>query len=278
VNSQDIFADMAEYSASGIPFAQVSVIGSRGPHPRAAGACMLVLRDGGTRGTIGGGVLEKRATEDAVRCLQDGESRVETYSLTESGDRALGARCGGEVRVFFSVQQPAESLVIIGAGHIGQQLCALAGLLGYRITVIDSRPDMVTSERFPAADLLLCSRESWTPESCPITSTTSVVIVTHAAELDRDALRAIVPTEAGYVGMMGSKRKVASIFQELEAEGIRREALDRVHAPIGLRIGAETPGELALCILAEMVAAKSARNAQAPAPDDPRDGGGAQDA
>ena len=257
---EDLYARMAELSASGTPFAHATVIEVKESTPRTVGASMLVLPDGSTQGTIGGGVLEWKAAEDALRHLREGASCAETYRLAKSGEHSLGARCGGEVRVFFNVHSAAERLVILGAGHIGQQLCAFASLLDYRIVVIDSRPDMVTRERFPAASELFCTPDGWTPDLCPMTESTSVVIVTHSAEHDRDALRSIVETEAGYVGMIGSKKKIASVFRELEAEGISRQALDRVHAPVGLQIGAETPGELALCIMAEIVAVKSYRN------------------
>ena len=266
MNSEDLFRRMAELSASGTPFAQLTVIGVEGSSPRAVGASMLVLADGSTLGTIGGGVLELRATEDALRHLREGESCTETYRLTKTGEHALGARCGGDVQVFFGVHSARETLVIIGAGHIGRQLCAFAGLLDYRIVVIDSRPDMVTRERLPAASDVFCGPDGWTPEMCPMTPSTSVVVVTHSAEHDRDALRAVLTTDAGYVGMIGSKRKITSVFRELEAEGVSRAALDRVHAPIGLQIGAETPAELALCIMAEIVAVRNRRHALAEEP------------
>jgi xanthine dehydrogenase accessory factor len=275
MNTADLFRRMAELSASGTPFAHLLVAGVQGSSPRAVGASMVVLSDGSTLGTIGGGVLEWRATEDALRHLREGTSSTETYQLTKSGEHALDARCGGEVQVFFDIHSARESLVIIGAGHIGQQLCALAGLLDYRIVVIDSRQDMVTHERLPAASEVFCSPDGWMPEMCTMTPSTSVVVVTHSAEHDRDALRAVLTTDAQYVGLMGSKRKIASVFRELEAEGVSRTALDRVHAPVGLQIGAETPAELALCIMAEIVASRERRIApsEEPAPADRADSG-----
>lgn len=259
MNSEDLFRRMAELDASGAPFAHLTIIGISGSGPREVGASMLVTADGSTLGTIGGGPLEWQATEDALKRLRDGASGTETYRLTTSGDHALGARCGGSVDVFFNVHAARESLVILGAGHIGRQLCALAGLLDYRIVVIDSRPDMVTREHLPAASELYCA-EVWSPELCAITPSTSVAVVTHSAELDRDALRSVIGTDAGYMGLMGSRRKIASVFGELAGEGVGRESLDRVHAPIGLQIGAETPAELALCIMAEILAARSQRD------------------
>jgi xanthine dehydrogenase accessory factor len=260
MRAEDLYTRMAELSASGTPFVQATVVGVEGSSPRGVGASMLVLADGATLGTIGGGVLEHRATEEALEHLREGVSRTRTYRLTSTGDNAVGARCGGEVRVFFNVHEAPETLLVFGAGHVGQQLCALAGLLDYRVVVIDSRPEMLTREPLPAARELICA-DRWRAGQCAITSSTSVIVVTHSAELDREALRSVVDTDAGYIGMMGSRRKIASVFGELEAAGVDGEALSRVHAPIGLDIGAETPAELALCIMAEVVAARRRRNA-----------------
>jgi xanthine dehydrogenase accessory factor len=257
VTTAGIYARMAELSEAGAPFVLVTIVRTEGSSPRAVGASMLVTADGNVMGTIGGGVLEQQATADALRHLQGRVSRTQEYRLTPVGDHAIGARCGGEVTVFFDTHPAARSLLIIGAGHIGKQLSAFAALLDFRIVVIDSRRDMVTRERFPAASELFCADGGWSPELCEIADNTSVVIATHSAEHDRDALRSVVRSGAGYVGMIGSKRKIASVFDELTRGGIEREALELVHAPIGLDIGAETPAELALCIMAEVVAVAS---------------------
>jgi xanthine dehydrogenase accessory factor len=277
MRAEDHYTRMAALSASGTPFVEATVIGVEGSSPRGVGASMLVLSDGATFGTIGGGVLEHQATRDALEHLRSGASQTQTYRLAKRGEHAVGARCGGEVQVFFNVHSPRETLLVFGAGHVGRQLCALAELLDYRSVVIDSRPEMLTREQLPAASELICA-DRWVPEHCPITASTSIVVVTHAAELDRDGLRSVLGTDAGYIGMMGSRRKIASVFRELEAEGVGIETLSRVRAPIGLDIGAETPAELALCIMAEIVAARSGRNASAKELDPRVEGAAGQEA
>jgi len=257
-----IYTLMAELSESGAPFVLVTIVRAEGSSPRAVGASMLVTADGSVTGTIGGGVLEQQATADALRHLHSRVSRTQEYRLTPAGDHSIGARCGGEVTVFFDTHPAARSLLIVGAGHIGKQLSAFAALLDFRIVVIDSRRDMITRERFPDASELFCVDGGWSPEMCEIADDTSVVIATHSAEHDRDALRSVMHSGAGYIGMIGSKRKIASVFDELARAGIEREKLDLVHAPIGLDIGAETPAELALCIMAEVVAVASRRGSE----------------
>ena len=149
MKTADLYARMAELIETGTPFAVATVVDVRGSSPRAVGASMLVLQDGSTLGTIGGRVLEHQATHDALERLRTGVSGIESYRLTQSGDGAIGARCGGEAHVFFDVHTARESLLILGAGHIGQKLCALAGMLDYRITVVDSRPDLASRSVFP---------------------------------------------------------------------------------------------------------------------------------
>jgi xanthine dehydrogenase accessory factor len=256
----EFYARMAELEGHGTPFVLVTVTDVKGSSPRGVGAKMLVLGDGATEETIGGGVLEREAVTEARAALGSGASYSRTYQLRPEGDHALGSLCGGEVTVFFEPHVPARTLLVIGAGHIGQKLCACAGMLDYRVVVLDARADMVTSERFPGAAELLCGEPERAAELYPIDERTSVVIVTHSAEHDEQALRAVIGAPAGYVGMIGSANKVRTIFARLRGDGVPAEQVERVHAPIGLDIGAETPAELALCIMAEIVAAQYGRS------------------
>jgi len=249
-----LYARMAELSGAGIPFVTATVIGVQGSSPRGVGAKMLVLADGTTEETVGGGVLEREAIAEARACLASGTPRTRTYQLRPEGDHALGSLCGGDVTVFFEPHAQSRTLLIIGAGHIGQRLCSCAGMLDHRVVVLDPRPDMVTRERFPEADELVCDDPAHAAKACDIGERTSVVIVTHTAELDAAGLRAVIDSPAAYIGMIGSVNKVRTIFARLRDEGVAGELLERVHSPIGLDIGAETPAELALCIMAEIVA------------------------
>ena len=247
-------ARMAELSEHGTAFVLATVTDVKGSSPRGVGAKMLILADGTTEETIGGGVLESEAIAEARACLASGTSYSRTYHLRSEGEGALGSLCGGDVTVFFEPHDPGRALLVIGAGHIGQKLCSCAGMLDFRVVVLDSREDMVTSDRFPGADGLICGDPARTAELYDIDERTNVVILTHSAEHDERALRAVIDSPAAYVGMIGSANKVRTVFARLRDEGVAGELLDRVHAPIGLDIGAETPAELAVSIMAEIVA------------------------
>jgi xanthine dehydrogenase accessory factor len=261
MRAQELYARMAELTGQGVPFVLATIIEATGSSPRGVGTKMLVLRDGTTMETIGGGTLEKQVIADAKACLVSGVSRTERYVLRVEGDHVLGTACGGEATVFLEVHAPDRTLLIVGAGHVGRSLCPCAKLLDYRVVVLDPREDMVTAERYPQADQLICGDPAHAAELFPIDQATHVVIVTHGHLHDKDALHSVIDSPAAYIGMMGSASKVETIFRQLAAEGVDPTLLERVHAPIGLDIGAETPAELALCIMAQIVAEGHGRRA-----------------
>ncbi len=256
MRAEGLYAKVAELTREGARFVVATITDVEGSSPRGVGTKMLVLRDGTTFETIGGGVLEKQVVADALACLAAGVSRSERYELREEGDHALGGLCGGEATVFYEVHAPECTLLIVGAGHVGQALCRFAALLDFRVVVLDSREDMISPERFPQADQRICGDPARTRELFDIDEDTHVVIVTHGHVHDKEALRSVVDSPAAYVGMIGSRNKVRAVFAQLREEGVSAELLDHVHSPIGLDIGAETPAELALCIMAEIVAAR----------------------
>ena len=258
----DFYENVAALSRRDEPFVLATIIDTSGSSPRGPGTKMLVMQDGTSVETIGGGVFEKQVIADALACLGTGCSRTERYELRPKGDRALGALCGGEATVFLEVHAPQRTLLIVGAGHVGSKLAALAKFLDYRVVVLDSRAEMVTAEQVPAADELICGDPSRTTELVPITANVHVVIVTHDHLHDKDALRSVIDTPAAYVGLMGSATKVRSLYDLLGSEGVDRAKLDRVHSPIGLDIGAQTPAEVALCIMAEIVAVGCGKRAE----------------
>jgi xanthine dehydrogenase accessory factor len=255
----ELHGRIAELTEQGIPFVLATITEVAGSSPRGVGAKMLVFADGAIAETIGGGVLEKQVIEDALSCLRSGVSRSESYELREKGDKALGSLCGGRATVFFDVHLPERRLLVVGAGHVGQKLSTLGRLLDYRVVVLDSRAEMLTRERFPNADQLVHGDVARTSELVPVDASTHVVIVTHGHEQDADALRSVLGSDAASVGMIGSSRKIEKIFEQLRAEGVTAAQLEAVHAPIGLDIGAETPAELALSIMAELVAEASSK-------------------
>ena len=259
MRAAELHAKIAELTLQGVPFVLATITEVTGSSPRGVGAKMLVLADGGIVETIGGGALERQVIADALSCMATGESRSERYELREKGDKALGTLCGGEATVFLDVHSPPRVLLVVGAGHVGQKLAAMGKLLDHQVIVLDPRRDMVTEDRFPDADQLVHGDPANTSDLVPISATTHIVIVTHGHLHDTDALRSVIGSPAASIGMIGSARKVQKIRAQLLGEGVPEEQLEAVHAPIGLDIGAETPAELALCIMAEIVADASGK-------------------
>jgi len=211
------------------------------------------LPDGSTSGTVGGGALERVVTEDALRALKEGCGFLQQYDLGAKADDGIGAICGGKATVLVEVLNAGELLLICGGGHIGLALARMGAELGFRVIVADTRKEYSVKDRFPEGVEVVSARPSGRKVLSLVDADTYVVILTHSHVIDKDALRALAPSAARYVGMIGSRGKVRRILAELAGEGMERGSLRRVHAPIGLDLGAETPAEIAVAILAEMV-------------------------
>lgn len=242
----------------GVPAAIATVIEAKGSTPRGISAKMLIYADGHTAGTVGGGAVESRVIEEAQAAIQEGKSRELHYRLVdeERGDPGI---CGGDMRLFIDVLAPRPTVLVIGAGHVGQAVAELTAFLGYGIAVLDERPELVTTERFPWADALHTGGLAKEVEGFPLNERTYVVMVTPHHSLDEKVLAALRDRSLAYVGLIGSRRRTRHTFQRARESGVPDELLDRVHTPIGLDIGAETPREIALSIMAEIVAVERRR-------------------
>lgn len=230
--------------------ATATIVASRGSCPRKIGAKMVVHADGSVEGTIGGGGLEKLVTSDALAALRRKRSFLKEYPLHKSSGLQV---CGGAVSVFIEVLEPARTLVICGAGHIGLSLSVIGKLLGFRVVVVDNRREFADKKRFPHADEVIRGKYPAVLRPARLDKSAFVVIVTHAHLHDTECLRAALKTGASYIGMIGSSTKIALVFKQLEKEGVSRKRLNEVHTPVGLKIGAETPEEIAVSIAAELV-------------------------
>ena len=177
-----------------------------------------------------------------------------TLSDEERGDPLI---CGGEMEIFVEPLLTAPTLLIVGAGHIGAACAELGKFLGFRVALIDDRPELLTREKFPHADELHVGDLAAELGRYAITPQTYIVLVTRAHTVDAPVLRAIVDRPAAYIGMLGSRRRVLTVYNLLKNEGISEQTLERVHAPIGVAIGAETPQEIAVSIMAEIIQEKS---------------------
>lgn len=216
---------------------------------------MLVFADGRIVGTIGGGCYENDALGKAREAIATGRPAFLHYELNDDFAQENGLICGGRMDVHVDPLEPTPRLYIIGAGHVGWQLARAATDAGFRIHVVDDREKFANADRFPGAEIVVESIPEWLHRT-DIPSTAYVVVVTRGHTHDLDAMRALAPRDFRYLGLIGSRAKVARITAELLKEGMPLECIERVHAPIGLNIGAVTPAEIAISILAELIAVR----------------------
>jgi xanthine dehydrogenase accessory factor len=243
-SSSDIVEQAHMLMRESEPFAWVTIIGSEGSSARHLGASMIVTRDGRVIGTVGGAVAEFQLIEQAIHAIKEGKPRVVKMPLPV---------CAGVITCFINVFQSLETLIIIGAGHVAQPIAKLGKMLGFRIIIIDDRSEYATRERFPEADQLIVNSFEKSLAELHMDENSFVLIMTYAGESDELALRKVVDSKAAYVGMIASESKAKSILAKLRRDKVPDELLRRVVTPIGLDIGAETPAEIAVSTLAQLI-------------------------
>ena len=224
--------------------------------PGKVGFRMLVYPDGRISGTVGGGLLEMRVREEALRCIHDKKTKLLELALDEMSAEGIGMQCGGKVKIFLEPIQAAPKLYVFGGGHIAIPLVQFAKLLDYDVTVIDNREEFANQQRFPMADEVKMGDYVEIIRSLDFHDSDGVVIVTHGHEYDEVVLKECLSKRniPGYVGMIGSRNKITTTFSDLQKQGILGNLLAKVNAPIGLDIGAKSPSEIALSVMAEIVA------------------------
>jgi xanthine dehydrogenase accessory factor len=229
-----------------------TIVKRTGSAPREVGAKMVITADGKTAGSIGGGGAEKAVLERMTQALEDGRPAVIDLDLSGQAE-GLDAMCGGKISVFIEPMGEAKRLVVIGAGHVGLALAGLAREGGFAVTLVDDREKYLGDPRLgPAVDRVCAAPDDY--EALGIDRSTFVVICTRGHQLDKEWLGRIIGLEPRYLGMLGSKRKAEGIFMRLEDEGMPRKSLDKVRIPVGIDIGALTPPEIAVSIVAELIA------------------------
>jgi len=249
----EIYQEIARITAEGEEAALATVVGASGSTPREVGAKMLVRADGSIVGTIGGGSLEAQVIAQAVKLIKQGQPQQLHFNLTAEEGGELGMICGGDTEVFIEPILPSPTLFIFGGGHISLPLAKTGKLLGFKIAVIDDRAKFANPQRFPEADLILAEDFSTAFSKLEINKSSYIVIVTRGHQYDELVLELALKTKPKYIGMIGSKTKNKAVFSHLLAKGISQEQLNKVHAPIGLEIFAQTPEEIAVSILAEVI-------------------------
>ena len=255
--NHEVFAALGEALSRGEEAALVTIVSSNGSTPQRVGAKMLVFGDGRIVGTVGGGCYEHDAIGVAKQVLASRKARTVKYDLNDDFAEETGLVCGGQMEVFIEPIEASPSVYIFGAGHVGFYLGRLSQEAGFGVHVIDDRAAFANAERFPkAASIVVDDIPQWLATTT-IPATAYVVIVTRGHRNDLDVLREIAPRDLRYIGLIGSRAKVARLYEAVVAEGrIAPQQLERIHAPIGLDIGAVTPQEIAVSIAAELIAVR----------------------
>ena len=236
----------------GISGVLATVVRADGSTPRGAGAKMIIYGDGRILGSVGGGAIESTVIDEGRNMVGSKESRLFSYDLGPDQDMS----CGGGMDIFLEPIASGPMVVVIGGGHVGLAVARAARQSGFRVTAVDDRAEMVSAKRFPFADIRLVGNEDLLESDLKIDSETLVVVVTRGHRFDKDWVKKLLGKKPAYLGMLGSEKKVGKAFAELEADGVPRAELETVHAPIGLDIGAETPDEIAVSVMAEIIAVK----------------------
>ena len=238
------------------PAALATVVKTRGTTPRNAGAKMLVYTDGTIVGTIGGGETEMQVIAAAKNAIADGQPRYLDMKLANQGHGDPTAS-DDAMEIFVEPLLTAPTLVIVGAGHVGAAVAHLGKRLGFRIVVLDDLPELVTVEKFPDADERIVGDIVANVRELKITPQTYIVLATRAHALDAQLLGALIDKLAAYIGMLGSDRRATTALNALRQQGVDESLLARLHAPIGIEINAETPEEIAVSIMAEIISVKN---------------------
>lgn len=248
----DIFEEIIAAKNSGTPAVLATVVESLGSAPGKPCARMLIKDDGSSVGTIGGGAIEKKIADEAIALMYGTEPKLSKHNLEE-----LGMSCGGAMSIFLEPLNADPDLIIFGAGHIGSALSKIGEMLGFTTIVVDNRPEFADKGKLPWADRVIASDYHKALQNCVFSDTTYLVILTHRHLHDFEILEHCAQQPFFYLGMIGSRTKVAKAIQQLREKGIDDEILKRIHAPIGIDIGAKSPEEIAVSIAAELVAARS---------------------
>jgi len=252
----DIFDEIVRLRKLGQKCALATIVQVKGSIPSFESAKLLVREDGSILGTIGGGCVEGEVWSIAREVIETERPRHLNFSLGQDAAYDNGLICGGQLNVFVEPVVPQPKLFIFGAGHVSKSISKVATMAGFSTVVIDDREAFANAERFPEAEALYADEYEAVFPQLEVNSSSYLIIVTRGHRDDMRVLRWAATTQARYVAMIGSKRKTISVVKELEKEGIPREAFDKLFAPMGLEIGAESPEEIAVSVVAEMIAVR----------------------
>ena len=260
---RDLYEDIVELRSRGIRAALATLIARKGATPRKDSAKMLIYEDGRQSGTIGGGAPEAQVCREAVSIMETGKPKLLTFDLTDVDPEESALVCGGSMEVYVEPILPDPTLFIFGAGHVSKAVAEAARPIGFRIAVIDDRPKYANSERFPDADSIHVDDWEKTLKKLNVNSFSYIFIATREHQFDLICLRFALQSSAGYIGMLGSRKKAKNLFNLLEKEGADSSGFQRVSVPAGIDIGSDTPEEIAVSIAAELIAVRKKLDIQA---------------
>ncbi|GAB4251450.1 MAG: XdhC/CoxI family protein [Acidobacteriota bacterium] len=260
----DLWEEIVRIRRSGGKAVLATIVRRTGSVPRKDAAKMLIREDGTSLGSVGGGCVEGEVWQQAREVLREGRPRVVRFDLNADDAAEDGLVCGGSVEIFLEPIMSDPKLVILGAGHLGQALARLGHFIGFETIVVDDREQFANRERFPDAKEIYVLPFSQVAESVPIDGESYVVVVTRGHQYDLVATEQAVRTPARYVGLVGSRRKIKLIVEDLLARGIPPKAFENLYSPIGLDIGSETPEEIAVAVIAEIIALRKGQHQRTP--------------
>ena len=254
----DLYDEIVRLRKLGQKCAIATIVQVNGSIPSFESAKILVREDGSFMGTVGGGCVEAEVWNAAREVIETEKPRHLSFSLGQDAAYDEGLICGGQLNIFVEPVIPQPRAFIFGGGHVSKGISKIATLAGFSTSIIDNREAFANKERFPEAEATYAEEYEDVFPKLPVNSSSYIIIVTRGHRDDMRVLRWAVNTQARYIAMIGSKRKTISVVHELEKEGISREAFDKVFAPMGLEIGAELPEEIAISVVAEMIAVRRA--------------------
>ncbi|WP_242877022.1 XdhC family protein [Alkaliphilus peptidifermentans] len=240
-------------------FVMATVIEAKGSSPGKTGFKLIYTKENELYGTVGGGLVEAKVLEEAQKAFMTKESTTLEYNLSP-GEKGIGMQCGGSMKVFLEVFLPKTRLLLCGGGHVGFEIAKIASLLKIEVILLEERGHIATEERFPEVKRIVKGSYKEALQEIEIDDYTYVVIVTKGHATDQIVLENVISSQAAYIGLMGSQRKKEEMMKYMRNQGFSEDLLQKIHCPIGLDIKADTPEEIALAIIAEVIAIKNKGN------------------
>ena len=249
----DFYEEILKLRSEGKSGALATIVSTKGSTPREIGAKMLILEDGKLLGSVGGGCMEAEVWQEAMKVMA--EDRPKTIHLDLTGKEAEegGMICGGVMDIYIEPITPPPRVFIFGGGHISVFVSKMSTMVGFQVVVVDDRPQFANQERFPEADEVIAEEFPFVFPKLKVNKSSYLVIVTRGHAYDQEVLEWALGQEVKYIGMIGSRKKIQTVYDALKQKGIPPDQLQRVYAPIGLNIGALTPEEIAVSIVAQMI-------------------------